>query len=193
MYRDDATLLDDAVLNINLETERLHLMVEKILRLAALEKYEFEFQAERLDVREVLLDMINRMKAKAERFQVEIVPRLEEAAIWADRESIGHIMINLLDNAIKYNVPGGQIIISNVKEGDSVIIDIADTGIGIPAEACEKIFEPFYTVNKDRSRQTGGTGLGLPLVKQLAESQDGSIELLKTRNVTTFRLKFPAV
>jgi two-component system phosphate regulon sensor histidine kinase PhoR len=105
-------------------------MVEKILRLAALEKYEFEYQAERVDVRELLLDLIGRMKAKAERFEVAIVPLLKDAAIWANRESLVHIMINLLDNAIKYNVPGGQIVVSDHmrKAGSSLKSLIRESG-----------------------------------------------------------------
>ncbi|MCD9023992.1 sensor histidine kinase [Cohnella silvisoli] len=192
IYRDDVTLQDDAVHHIRLETDRLTDMVEKILRLAALEKYDFEYQAERVDIRELLLDLIGRMKAKAERFEVAIVPHLNDAVIWADRESLVHIMINLLDNAIKYNLPGGQIVVSDHEAEGKVVIEVADTGIGIPEEARSKIFEPFYTVNKDRSRQTGGTGLGLALVKQLVEKHRGTIELISTDDGTTFRLCFPS-
>jgi signal transduction histidine kinase len=191
LYRDDTDLRDDALHHIRLETDRLHEMVEMILRIAALEKYDFEFHPERVDLREILLDMSNRLKAKADRFGVTIVLHLEDAAIWADRESVVHILINLFDNAIKYNLPGGQIIVTNRVEGDRVTVQIADTGIGIPAEARDKIFEPFYTVNKDRSRHSGGTGLGLSLVKQLVEKHRGTIELLDSENGAVFELTFP--
>jgi len=192
MYTDDKVLNYDAVHYISLETERLTEMVEKILRLAALEKYEFEFQAEQVNLRELLLELIDRMKAKADRFDVSIVSHLEAAEIWADRESIVHIFINLLDNAIKYNLPGGQIDISNYVQQNKVIIEISNTGANIPEDARDKIFEPFYTVNKDRSRQTGGTGLGLALVKQLVEKHGGLINLAETEVGTSFRLSFPS-
>jgi len=192
MYEDDEALRKDAVERIGLETERLHDMVEKILRLSALEKYEFELHAERLDVRATLLEHIDRMQAKAGRFGTVLETRLEPAEIWADRESFGHIVVNLLDNAIKYNVPGGKVVISNRMEDEQVAITIADTGIGIPAESREKIFEPFYTANKDRSRRTGGTGLGLALVKQLVEKHRGTITLLEAETGAVFRLTFPA-
>jgi two-component system phosphate regulon sensor histidine kinase PhoR len=192
LYRDDEALRDDAVYHIHLETERLHEMVEMILRLAALEKYEFEYHAERVDVHELLLDLIGRMKAKAERFGVVIVPQLEDSEIWADHENIVHIIINLLDNAIKYNLPGGQIVVSNHQTEGKAVIVISDNGIGIPEEARDKIFEPFYTANKDRSRLTGGTGLGLALVKQLIEKHGGTISLIDSDIGATFSLTFPA-
>ena len=77
--------------------------------------------------------------------------------------------------------------------GNRVIIEISDTGIGIPQEMAEKIFEPFYTVDKNRSRQNGGAGLGLSLAKKHAEAQGGSIALVKTsREGTQFQVSFPA-
>ncbi len=193
IYRDDSALQNDAVHRIRLETERLHEMVEMILRLAALEKYEFEYQAERVNVQDLLLNVIDRMKAKAERFDVAIESSLEPLVIWADRESMMHILINLLDNAIKYNVPGGRIFVSSSLENDRVVIDFADTGIGIPEEARDKIFEPFYTVNKDRSRGSSGTGLGLALVKQLVDKHRGTIEIADSEEGTLFRLTFPCL
>ncbi|BBI35062.1 sensor histidine kinase [Cohnella abietis] len=192
MYRDDEALHSDAIQHISLETERLIDMVEKILRLAALEKYEFEHQAELVDIQELLLGLIDRMKAKAERFDVVMISHLEEAVIWADRENVVHIIINLLDNAIKYNMPGGQIMISNHETENKVIIEISNTGTRIPEEARDKIFEPFFTANTDRSRQTGGTGLGLALVKQLVEKHGGSIELMNSEAGTAFSLSFPS-
>jgi two-component system, OmpR family, phosphate regulon sensor histidine kinase PhoR len=193
IYRDDDALHDDAVTHIHLETERLTEMVDKILRLSALEKYDFEFQAEVVDVPELLQDLIGRMRAKAERHGVIIQPELNPSTVWADRESLVHIVINLLDNAIKYNLPGGRIEVTNQVADDKALIDITDNGIGIPEESRDKIFEPFYTANKDRSRQTGGTGLGLALVKQLVERHGGSIELRDTEVGASFRLTFPAI
>ncbi|MFC4304843.1 sensor histidine kinase [Cohnella boryungensis] len=191
LYPGDSEMASDAVSRIQLEADRLTDMVDKVLRLAALEKYDFEYQPEQVDLDKLLLDLIDRLRAKAGRYDVEIIPLLSDIAIWADRESLVHIFVNLLDNGIKYNVPGGRIIVSGRAEGEHAIIEIADNGIGIPAEARDKIFEPFYTVNKDRSRQSGGTGLGLALVKQLTEKQGGSVELLQEEPGTVFRLAFP--
>ena len=118
---------------------------------------------------------------------------MDKAEIWADRESIVHIFVNLLDNAIKYNLPGGKVEITCKQDlaSKQAIVDIADTGIGIPEDARAHIFEPFFTVNKDRSRISGGTGLGLALVQRLVEKHKGTIEMPDTESGTTFRLAFP--
>ncbi|CAM2792277.1 HAMP domain-containing histidine kinase [Paenibacillus taichungensis] len=197
MYKDDPQLLNDATSNIGKETERLYEMVEKVLHLSALEKYDFENQAEDVEVRALLEDACGRMRGKAEKFALNMELVLLPAVIRSDRESLMHIFINLLDNAIKYNVPGGVIRVSNVlrMQERQAVIRIFNSGTPIPDEAREKIFEPFYTVNKDRARKTGGTGLGLSLVKQFVEKQGGTISLLpgdpKHGEGTTFQLIFP--
>ncbi|MNI64334.1 Alkaline phosphatase synthesis sensor protein PhoR [compost metagenome] len=105
-----------------------------------------------------------------------------------------HIFINLLDNAIKYNVPGGKVELHCEARDGKVWITVSDTGIGIPVESRDKIFEPFYTVNRDRARASGGTGLGLSLVRNLVEKQGGSIELMETEGAgSAFQLSFPEV
>ncbi|WP_342438037.1 HAMP domain-containing sensor histidine kinase [Paenibacillus sp. FSL L8-0436] len=194
MYDDDPKLLFDAKLNIAKETERLYEMVEKVLQLTALEKYDFESQAERLEVAEGLQDICGRMNGKAERYGLTITLDAEPAHIWIDKESFMHIFINLLDNAIKYNVPQGSVHLHSEVRDQRVWITIKDSGIGIPSEARDKIFEPFFTVNRDRSRASGGTGLGLSLVRNLAEKQNGTITLLETEGEgAAFELSFPRV
>ncbi|WP_151735585.1 sensor histidine kinase ['Paenibacillus yunnanensis' Narsing Rao et al. 2020] len=194
MYDDDPELLRDAKQNIAKETERLYQMVEKVLQLTALEKYDFESRAELLEVPAALRDVCGRMRGKAERFGLTITLEAEPSRIWMDPESFMHIFINLLDNAIKYNIPGGIIQLRCETVEHEVRITVADSGIGVPAEAREKIFEPFYTVNPDRSRQSGGTGLGLPLVRNLVEKHKGRIVLLDSADQgAMFQLTFPAV
>ncbi|GGF66017.1 hypothetical protein GCM10010912_08840 [Paenibacillus albidus] len=193
MYDDDPKLLQDAKVNIAKETQRLYEMVEKVLQLTALEKYDFESQAELLEVGGELREVCGRMSGKAERFGLTLTLDTQVSHIWMDRESFMHILINLLDNAIKYNVTQGNVHIRSEARDGRVWITIRDSGIGIPAEARDKIFEPFYTVNRDRSRQSGGTGLGLSLVRTLVEKQNGIIELLDIEGGgSAFRLSFPA-
>lgn len=192
MYDDDPKLLHDAKLNIAKETERLYEMVEKVLQLTALEKYDFESQAELLEVESALRDICDRMRGKAARYGLTVTLDAMPAHIWIDRESFMHIFINLLDNAIKYNVPEGSIRLHSEVRDQRVWITVEDSGIGIPEESREKIFEPFYTVNRDRSRASGGTGLGLSLVRNLVEKQNGTIVLLDTPGGgTAFELSFP--
>ncbi|PYY29292.1 ATP-binding protein [Paenibacillus illinoisensis] len=197
MYRDDPQLLEDASSNIGKETERLYEMVEKVLHLSALEKYDFENQAEDVEVGALLEDACGRMRGKAEKFALRMELDIQPAVIRSDWESLMHIFINLLDNAIKYNVPGGIIRVQSEQRPQTreAMIRIYNSGLPIPEEAREKIFEPFYTVNKDRARKTGGTGLGLSLVKQFVEKQGGTITLLpgemKNEEGTTFQLVLP--
>ncbi|WP_088070888.1 sensor histidine kinase [Gottfriedia luciferensis] len=175
MYSDDPKLLEEAVSNIGKESLRLYDMVEKILKLAELEKYDFEIVNEKVDVKELLEDLCLRMKGKMTKFGLSIVTNFEHASILIDKESFTLIIMNLIDNAIKYNKQDGEITVSNKIEDNHVVIIISDTGIGIPSTVLGKIFEPFFTVNKDRSRQSGGSGLGLALTKDLIEKQNGTI------------------
>lgn len=191
-YSDDPGFINDAKVNIGKETQRLCDMVEKTLHLASLEKFDFEFTSERIEVKDILKDICERMKGKAEKFGLDLYTDLQSANILADREGFTQVITNLLDNAIKYNESDGKIFVKSYIENDKVGIEIKDTGIGIPKEMREKVFEPFYTVNKDRSRQSGGTGLGLSLVKDLVEKQHGTINIMnKEEKGTTFLILFP--
>lgn len=196
MYRDDPELLDEARMNIRREADRLLEMVEKVLHLSAMEQYEFNLNAERIDVQEPLEEACSRLRGKAVTFDLTIETDFKPAIIRADRESLMHIFLNLIDNGIKYNVPGGMVHVACRTEGDMAIISFRDTGIGIPQEARAKLFEPFFTVSKDRARLTGGTGLGLSLVKRLVELQQGSITLAapaSNEQGTAFIVAFPIV
>lgn len=191
MYRDDPELITTAVANISKESSRLGDMVEKSLRLAALDKYDFEFQAEPIELAELLEDVSGRMAGKVQKFGLILHKDLQVVMIKADRESMLQVFINLIDNAIKYNRPQGQIFLRSFLRGQQAVVEVEDTGIGIPPEARDKIFEAFFTVNLDRSRQSGGTGLGLTLVKSLVEQQQGTIELVDTGQGSKFTLVFP--
>ena len=193
MYPDDADLMETARSNIKKETERLYEMVDKVLQLSALEKYDFEYNMIKIDISQIILQVCGSLKGKMDKFGIRLETELTEAFIEADQENMVIILVNLLDNAIKYNKPQGSIRIKSYTAGSDVFVEISDTGVGIPAEAEAKIFEPFYTVDKNRSRQSGGTGLGLSLVKKLVEKQGGAIALTETSpEGSTFRLRFPS-
>ena len=102
------------------------------------------------------------------------------------------MMINLIDNAIKYTPEGGQVAVRARAEESELIIEIEDTGIGIPEEDLARIFERFYRVDKGRSRKLGGTGLGLSIVKHIVENHRGSIKVdSELEKGTTFIIQFP--
>jgi len=153
-----------------------------------------EIKEDNQRLKELLAELCGRMRGKAERYGLVLSTDLEAAECWADRESLAHIFINLIDNAIKYNVPQGSVTVSCRMERKEAVVRVTDTGIGIPEEAREKIFEPFYTVSKDRARSYGGTGLGLSLVRGLVEKQGGTIAVSDAGagGGTRFTVRLPA-
>jgi signal transduction histidine kinase len=192
LYPDDPELQADAARTIGKEASRLHGLVDTALRLTALEKYDFEYRPERVDLRRLLEDLADRMGARARRVGLSIRTEFEPVYAWADRDSLTHIIVNLLDNAVKYNVPGGMIRIACFSREGRAIVDVADTGAGVPEADRERIFEPFQTAGASRLDESGGAGLGLPLAKGLAEKQNGSLELLRAEGETVFRVTLPA-
>lgn len=192
MYSDDPKLLNDAKINIKRETQKLYEMVEKTLYLQSTQKYDFEINNQIINISEVLLEIASRMEGKAKKFDIEIINNLKDSFIKGDKENLSYIFINIIDNAIKYNIPKGYIFIKNHEEDGNAVIEISDTGIGISEKDKLKIFEPFYTVDKARSKKHGGTGLGLSIVKELVEKQNGEIVILEnTEKMTVFRIIFP--
>lgn len=185
MYRDDPSLLEEARIQIGREAERLYELIEKALQLSSMDIYDFETKVDHVQMLPLLQEAADRMQAKAGRNQVAIETHVTDGTAWVDPENVMHMVLNLLDNAIKYNKPGGTVTLSNhsVKNatgGDHMVIEVLDTGIGIPVDVQSRIFDPFYTVSGDRSRAHGGTGLGLPLVRSLAEKQHGSVRLVNS-------------
>lgn len=192
MYPEDMELLEQAKGVFEKETLRLESMVDKVLHLSTLEKYDFEQNIERMEISELLDAICGNMKGRMDRLGINLEMKLEEAYISADKESINHILVNVLDNAIKYNIEQGRISVRCFKQDNKVHIEVENTGNSIPEEEREKIFEPFYRVDKNRARQTGGAGLGLALVKELVIKQGGTIKVKDSDDdKTTFLIIFP--
>jgi two-component system phosphate regulon sensor histidine kinase PhoR len=119
----------------------------------------------------------------------------EDTMVWADPESLRQILSNLVDNAVKYTPEGGTVDVSAGRAGEGGLVDlrVSDTGIGIPTEHQDRVFERFYRVDRARSREVGGTGLGLSIVKHLVESMGGSVALASTPgHGSTFTVTLPA-
>lgn len=193
MYHDDEKLRETAWDTITKETERLYEMVDKVLQLSALEKYDFEYKLDKIDVKQLILQVCSSLKGKMDKFGIQLETELSEVLIKADKENMLMILINLFDNAIKYNKPQGKIHIKCYEQQTNVYIEISDSGIGIPKEDVIKVFEAFYTVDKNRARQNGGAGLGLSLTKKLVNKQGGTITLEETSEEgSSFRLSFPS-
>jgi signal transduction histidine kinase len=116
-----------------------------------------------------------RAEAIAAGLPLRWMPLEQECLVFGDAVRIKGAVINLIDNAVKYNRPGGAIELSAIAEGDKVNIRVKDTGIGISADDLPHLFERFFRVDKSRSREKGGSGLGLAIVKKIAEDHGGSV------------------
>jgi two-component system phosphate regulon sensor histidine kinase PhoR len=123
-----------------------------------------------------------------------IDPDAADAVVTADEEAIRQILDNLIDNAIKYTLQGGRVRVALRRPApDAIVLEVADTGIGIPRADIPRVFERFYRVDKARSRELGGTGLGLAIVKHLAQSLGGSVAVESRLGAgSTFRVRLPA-
>ena len=114
-------------------------------------------------------------------------------SVAADHDRLAQILINLVDNAVKYTPTGGAVTVRARPVGDHVEIAVSDTGVGIPRADLPRITERFYRVDRARSRELGGTGLGLAIVKKIAEEHGGSVGFKsKPGKGTTFEVRFPA-
>jgi signal transduction histidine kinase len=101
----------------------------------------------------------------------------DQAQVMGDPDRLKQLFLNLVDNAIKYTPAGGNVMLSLRREGDWVSVEVADTGIGIPPEHLDRIFDRFYRVDKARSREEGGTGLGLAIVKWIVDAHGGRVDV----------------
>jgi len=135
-----------------------------------------------LNLKEVsLTDVINEVRSllnndierQHQRFIINIPDELD--IVYADKEALFHILLNLIDNAVKYNKERGEVSVSASERGDQIEIVVRDTGSGIPSNEIDRIFERFYTVDRARSRALGGTGLGLSIVKHFVLAHNGKI------------------
>jgi two-component system phosphate regulon sensor histidine kinase PhoR len=138
------------------------------------------------DITDLIRDLIHEMHIRAEQQQVELHTSMpDEAYVYGDRERISQVLVNLVENAIKYNVAQGRVDIALTHQGDRWNVTVRDSGIGIPEEHLPRIFERFYRVDKDRSRAVGGTGLGLAIVKHILEAHRSPVNVTSTPNVGT--------
>ena len=159
---------------IQRNAERMKALVNDISELSAIESGAVSLTIERLPLRQVIGDVFNGLSHRAAKHGVTLRNQVaEEFYVDADRRRIEQILINLVDNAIKFNHPGGTVTVLALDSEESQIIKVSDTGPGIPPQHLPRVFERFYCVDKARSREAGGTGLGLAIVKHLALAHGG--------------------
>ena len=161
------------------EAQRLTNLINGLLTLSRLESDQVLPNIQKVNMNALIADISARMTKLAGLSDIKIVCHLPEQAVWldSDPELIDPILVNLLDNAIKYSSAGSQIEVGLEDGPDRMVIIVKDNGMGIPAAELPRIFERFYRIDKARSRKTGGSGLGLAIVKHLVENLKGDIEV----------------
>lgn len=164
---------------IHTHAERLGNLTADLLSLSEMESGGARLRQAPLRIAEVVADALALLETRGAegRLTMEIAIPPEVPEVLADREKILQVLINLLDNAVKYTPPGGTVRVTAAVAGDRVTVSVADSGVGIPPADQERIFERFYRVDVARSREQGGTGLGLAIVKHLVQMHGGAVDV----------------
>jgi len=176
-------------------TERLGVLIEDLLDLAAVEQGEARVELGSVRLGEVVWQAESVVRAAAAEkglaVQVDLPPTLPQ--VRADRDRLAQVLINLLDNAVKFTPPGGRVGVAAGSSDGLVTIAVSDTGVGIPPADLPRIFERFYRVDRSRDRREGGTGLGLAIAKHLTTAMGGQIEVTSRPGAgSTFRVTLRA-
>ena len=159
------------------ESLRLIGLVNDIIQLSRLDENSTQFQRAPVDLYDLCAQSIERLSTVAARQSVTLALTGEHAEIMGVEQLLKEMIYNLLDNAIKYNVPGGSVTASVRKSAGRTILSVSDTGIGIPYAHQPRVFERFYRVDKSHSKEVGGTGLGLSIVRHAAQYHGARLEL----------------
>lgn len=194
---DDPRVRDRFLETMESETDRLIRLVNDLLLLSRADSEALNLQCEPVDLAQLVRATVSRLATQAETkklvLQVSVSPSVPLA--WADPDRIKQVLLNLLDNAVKYSPPGGSVTISvDGGRGQAAQVQVRDEGIGIPAEDLPRIGQRFYRTDKARSRAQGGSGLGLAIARALVQAHGGRLWLESQEGqgtVVTFTLPCP--
>ena len=188
----DPDTVREFVSDIRTESDRLQRTTEKLLVLSRMDD-DIKVVPEPVDLKQVTLDTLSALAPLARDRRVSLGSQLDDGCVvMASREDMERIIFNLAENAIKYNVPNGSVTVRLSQDDNSVHLSVEDTGIGIPEEDRLNIFTRFYRVDKARSRQSGGSGLGLSIVHDAVTAYGGSIRVGNNRpQGSVFIVSFP--
>ena len=186
-YRETLAIIQD-------EARLLSGIVEDMLSLARADAGQRRLKLEELYLNDLIEECLHSARALALNKNLSLnFESSDEGAFRGDEDLLRRMVINLLDNAIKYTPDGGSVSVKLWREGGRINLRVTDNGIGIPAEAAARVFERFYRVDKARSRAEGGSGLGLPIVKWIAEAHHGAVSLESApEHGSSFTISLPA-
>jgi two-component system phosphate regulon sensor histidine kinase PhoR len=157
--------------------DRLAALVGDLLEISRIESGSYELKLDTVALAPIVARIVDSVESLADERSIEVIDSIgPEVRVWADAAALEHVLLNLVDNAVKYTQEGGTIeVVSRVEEDGAVRIEVRDNGPGIAPKHRDRVFERFYRVDPGRSREVGGTGLGLAIVKHLVEAMDGRV------------------
>lgn len=171
--------------NIRSESQRMITLIDDIIKLSRLDEGGRDIEKSEVDLLTIAQNVAERLKYSAEKAGVEITVNGEKTVVNGVPAIIEEMMYNLTDNAVKYNRENGSVTITVGNKDGRKFFSVRDTGVGIPKDLQERVFERFYRVDKSHSRKIGGTGLGLSIVKHGAIFHGAEIQMNSTENVGT--------
>ena len=160
---------------IHSNANRLLSLINDIIKLSELDEADHQMEMEKIDLYKLAENCVQMMQVTAEKQGIRLTLQGESAMVMANKGLIDEVFYNLCSNAIRYNKPGGSVTVTVGTKDERPFLSVADTGIGIPKECQERVFERFYRVDKSRSKSTGGTGLGLAIVKHIVAQHNAAL------------------
>ena len=174
----DGEVADKFLEIIDIEAERLYMLINDILQLSEIETKQKDSNIATHDFGSIINEIFSILQGAADKKNVALSCEIEgNISITANRDRIKQMLINLIDNAIKYNIENGSVKVRAWKTEGRIVLSVKDTGIGIAQQHLARIFERFYRVDKGRSRNMGGTGLGLSIVKHIVNLYNGDVKV----------------
>ena len=194
-HPDSTTVAGETIQMVTEQNERLSKLVRTLLDMSELQTVS---RNDRIELHSLIEEVLTDLEPLAQEKKVELIQRSQGAGAKADEELfltgsdilIYRMLYNLVENAIKYNRTDGTVTVSAKREKNEVVLTVSDTGNGIDEAFREQIFEPFFRIDKSRSRELGGVGLGLAMVREVVRVHDGTIEVYTNKHLgTTFEVK----
>ena len=177
MARDQPQVLENVSAIVSRQVEQMTRLVDDLLEVGRVTGGKVRLQREPLDLAVTVVRLLDTWRNDGRFIHHDISTELQWLWVSADRARIEQVFSNLLDNAIKYTPAGGQIRISLRREGANAILEIIDTGLGMPPELIGRVFDLFVQGERTLAREPGGLGIGLTMVKRLVELHDGTVQV----------------
>ena len=188
-HPDNDTSAQQTISMITEQTERLSKMVRTLLDMSELQTIARD---EEIAIAALVEEVLADLEPLAQEKGINLIEKCDNVLLMGSDILIYRLVYNLVENAIKYNFSGGTVTVNATQQNSQLHLTVEDTGNGIPEELKERIFEPFFRLDKSRSRELGGVGLGLALVREIVRVHNGSILVKNNANsVTTFEVIFP--